>query len=232
MALEVADGLVDEGDGSGIDNGPPRLGRHVSAMDTSQADRPLRRLRPRLPFGDILLRRGEHLELLSKEAQGFGQMFFVPREGERYGRRGGYGDKLPGDGTNGLGVTMWNGMRQTRLALLIWRRMRWKCKWRQRWLLMLQLRRHWILKRNAVRRRRRRSGGNAGSTRGIVANIYVLLRLASHRSRYRCVRTIGSGVLRRGRRVSAGRRTREAFHVGLPRCTFSECTLAFVREEP
>ena len=96
MALEVADGLVDEGDGSGIDNGPPRLGRHVSAMDTSQADRPLRRLRPRLPFGDILLRRGEHLELLSKEAQGFGQMFFVPREGERYGRRGGYGDKLPG----------------------------------------------------------------------------------------------------------------------------------------
>ena len=86
VALKVADGLVHEGEGSGIDNGPPCLGHNVSAMHAPKPDRPEGWLRACLAFVDILRRRGEHLDLLTEEAKGLGQTFGVPREGKGYGR--------------------------------------------------------------------------------------------------------------------------------------------------
>ena len=93
-------------------------------MDTSQSDRPLRRLGPRLPFANILWRSCKYFELLPEKAQRFGQVFLVARKGEGYGRRGGYGGNLlPWHGTNGTSGTDDDGLgvrvRQTwRIALL------------------------------------------------------------------------------------------------------------------
>ena len=95
-------------------------------MDTSQADRPLRRLGASLSFANVLWRSCKYLELLPEKAQRSGQVFLVARKGEGCGRRGGYGGNLlPWYGTNGTSGTDDDGLgvrvrvRQTwRIALL------------------------------------------------------------------------------------------------------------------
>ena len=202
-------------------------------MDTSQADRSLRRLGASLSFANVLWRSCKYLELLPEKAQRFGQVFLVARKGEGYGRRGGYGGNLlPGHGTSGTnddGFRVRVG-RTWRIALLglgnrvgLGLGMRRRRQWHQRWLMVWRRRRHSIVIRNAVRlmlrRRRRNVSSGIGSTRDYVAILctwYVLLRLTCHRSRYtRSVRAVsGCGILRWGRRVSARRRRRtgEAVH--------------------
>ena len=204
-------------------------------MDTSQSDRPLRRLGPRLPFADILWRSCKYFELLPEKAQRFGQVFLVARKGEGYGRRGGYGGNLlPWHGTNGtdddglgvrvrqtwrialLGVRLMMGMRVgVGVGMGMGMRRRRRRQWHQRWLMMWRRWRHSIVIRNAVRLllllRRRNGSSGIGSTRdyyvAILCTWYVLLTLTGHRSRYaRSVRRIGCGVLWWVRRVSARRR--------------------------